>query len=115
MNWHGDIRQDVIWTGAMLDGFKYTTAPVGSFPANGYGLFDMAGNVFEYVNDWYDRTYYSRSPVDNPLGPATGYEGIIRGGAWSWCECYGRAASRVSVELQQTNDYTGFRLALDAP
>jgi formylglycine-generating enzyme required for sulfatase activity len=115
MNWHGDIRQDVIWTGAMLDGFKYTTAPVGSFPANGYGLFDMAGNVFEYVNDWYDPSYYSRSPVDNPLGPDSGHEAIVRGGGWSWCECYGRAASRVSVELQQTNDYTGFRLALDAP
>jgi formylglycine-generating enzyme required for sulfatase activity len=115
MNWHGDIRKDVVWSGAMLDGFKYTTSPVDSFPANGYGLFDMAGNVFEYVNDWYDPTYYSKSPFDNPLGPATGTEATIRGGAWSWCECYGRAASRVGVELQATNDYTGFRLALDAP
>ncbi len=114
MNWHGDIREDIVWKGAMLDGFKYTTAPVGSFPPNGYGLFDMAGNVFEFVNDWYDPSYYSRSPVDNPLGPDSGHEAIVRGGGWSWCECYGRPASRVPVWLGETNDYTGFRMALAA-
>jgi sulfatase modifying factor 1 len=113
MNWHGDIRKDVVWQGNMLDGFKYTTSPVGSFPPNGYGLFDMAGNVFEYVNDWYDSNYYSKSPANNPLGPASGNEKIIRGGAWSWCECYTRPASRNAVELGDTNDYTGFRQALD--
>lgn len=114
MNWHADIREDVRWTGDMLDGFLYTTAPVGSFPANGYGLFDMAGNVFEYVNDWYGSAYYATSPVDNPRGPETGVERIIRGGAWSWCECYGRPASRNAVGQRETNDYTGFRLAMDA-
>ncbi len=115
MNWHADIREDVKWTGAMLDGFKYTTAPVGSFPPNGYGLYDMAGNVFEYVNDRYDPAYYSKSPVDNPQGPTSGTDVIIRGGGWSWCECYGRPASRVPMGPRETNDYTGFRLAMDVP
>jgi len=112
-NWHGDIREDVVWTGDMLDGFAYTTSPVGSFPANGYGLFDMAGNVFEYANDWYDDNYYSGSPVNDPLGPETGDAKIIRGGSWSWCECYLRPASRDPVPLGYTNDNTGFRLAMD--
>ncbi len=113
MNWHGDIREDVVWAGDALDGYEYSTSHVGSFPANGYGLFDMAGNVFEYVNDWYDNNYYSKSPVNNPSGPENGDEKIIRGGSWSWCECYTRPASRDPVSLRYTNDNTGFRTAMD--
>ena len=115
MNWHGDIREDVVWSGDMLDGYAYTTSPVGSFPENGYGLFDMAGNVFEYVNDWYDENYYSNSPVNNPLGPVTGELKVIKGGSWGWCECYARPASRDGVPIQYTDDNTGFRLAMDIP
>ena len=113
MNWHGDIREDVTRSGDMLDGFEYTSAPVGSFPANGYGLFDMAGNVFEFVNDWYDKDYYSYTPKDNPQGPEKGTFKIIRSGSWSWCECFNRPASRRDFEIDNTNDNTGFRLALD--
>ena len=113
MNYHGDIRKDVVLSSGFLDGYEYTTSPVGSFPPNGYGLFDMAGNVFEYVNDWYDPTYFLRSPVSNPLGPETGDDRIIRGGSWSWCDCYGRPASRRPAS-DFANDNTGFRLALDA-
>ena len=113
MNYHGDIRKDIVLSGDYLDGYEYTTSPVGSFPPNGYGLFDMAGNVFEYVNDWYDPTYYFTSPVNNPLGPETGDDRIIRGGSWSWCECYARPASR-SPATEFANDNTGFRLAIDA-
>lgn len=112
MNYHGDIRKDIVWSGDMLDGYIYSS-PVGSFPPNGYGLYDMAGNVFEYVNDWYDPNYYFASPVNNPLGPETGDDKIIRGGSWSWCECYARPASRIPAE-NFANDNTGFRLAMDA-
>jgi formylglycine-generating enzyme required for sulfatase activity len=50
------------------DGYL-TTAPVGSFPPNGYGLCDMVGNAWEWCSDWYDPTYYKKSPVKNPKGP----------------------------------------------
>jgi prepilin-type processing-associated H-X9-DG protein len=55
---------------------------VGSYPANAFGLYDMRGNVWEWCADWFDRSYYSRSPRDNPLGPARGYLKVVRGSDW---------------------------------
>jgi formylglycine-generating enzyme required for sulfatase activity len=54
--------------------------PVGSKAPNGLGIYDMSGNVYELTSDWYDRTYYARSPRDNPTGPATGSSHVKRGG-----------------------------------
>lgn len=56
---------------------------VGSYPPNGYGLYDVVGNVNEWVNDWYNRTYYSVSPEANPAGPETGMYRIFRGASWA--------------------------------
>ncbi|MEE9473719.1 MAG: formylglycine-generating enzyme family protein, partial [Acidimicrobiia bacterium] len=113
MNYNGDIRQDVEWPADMIDGFEYTSASVGSFPGNGYGLYDMAGNVQEYVNDWYAEDYYSYSPSENPQGPDHGLAKVVRGGSWSLCECYGRTASRdPSGPLDSADSSTGFRCAL---
>ena len=68
------------------DGYAFTS-PVGSFPPNAYGLFDMAGNVWEWVADWYDAGYYAVSPAADPKGPSSGSGRVVRGNSWygySW-------------------------------
>jgi len=58
------------------------TAAVGNYPPNGYGLHDMAGNVWEWVADYYDEDYYKTSPSKNPAGPEDRRFKVIRGGSW---------------------------------
>jgi len=60
------------------------TVKVGSFGSNGYGLYDMAGNVYDWVNDYWDPFYYSFSPYSNPPGPASGSDKVNRGGSWNY-------------------------------
>ena len=98
------------------------TTPVGSYPAggNGYGLYDMAGNVWEWCNDWYDGNYYDTSPYDNPQGLASGNSRVLRGGCWLnlaySCRVafYCRVASRSYGNFPGFRDYGfGFRIVLD--
>ncbi len=56
--------------------------PVGLYEPNGYGLYDMSGNVWEWVSDWFDERYYPTSPEDNPKGPDHGSFRVLRGGGW---------------------------------
>lgn len=58
------------------------TIPVGTYPPNNYGLYDMAGNVWEWVSDWYDKNYFANSPSKNPQGPNNGSHRVFRGGGW---------------------------------
>ena len=84
-------------------------APVGSFEANGYGLYDMAGNVWEWCADWYDKDYYQNSPAKNPLGPGTGTSRVLRGGGWYGKTCLLRVADRGCYDPDNRSEILGFR------
>lgn len=90
------------------------TTPVDYYAPNGYGMYDMAGNVLQWTNDWYDAVYYSASPSVNPRGPVTGSGHVSRGGSWVHREGDLRCANRsVDVWLGRY-DGIGFRLAFPA-
>ena len=85
------------------------THPVGKNSANGLGLYDMSGNVLEWVSDWYDRNYYRNSPKNNPQGPSSGSNRVIRGGSWSLDADYCRSAFRISDDPGFRDGDVGFR------
>ena len=85
--------------------------PTGTDMANGYGLYDVAGNVYEWCNDWYDAGYYSVSPTNNPTGPASGSYRVLRGGYWYYNVIYCRVAIRIYIDPDLHYDY-GFRVVL---
>ena len=87
--------------------------PVGSFAPNGYGLYDMAGNVQEWVADRYGADYYRNSPVEDPRGPALGRHRVVRGGGWfTGPGCMG-VAFRVALPANWVDFNVGFRCARD--
>jgi formylglycine-generating enzyme required for sulfatase activity len=87
------------------------TCKVGNYPANGFGLYDMPGNVWEWCADWYDENYYATSPREDPPGPASGLDHLLRGGGWGGIGWDCRSASRNWSEADTRTRSIGFRLA----
>ena len=92
------------------DGYA-RTAPVGSYPvgASPYGALDMAGNVWEWVSDWYNFFYYAQSPQLNPRGPNMGEDRVLRGGAWTAFSTNVRSAFRAWLAPGKGDRAIGFR------
>ncbi|ESP88041.1 formylglycine-generating enzyme family protein [Candidatus Halobonum tyrrellensis] len=125
--WGDDLTPDGewrcnIWQGSfperntVQDGYR-GTAPVDAFRQNDYGLYNPAGNVWEWCHDRFAADWYEQTPRENPAGPAEGDERVMRGGSYlchrSWCNRY-RVAARSSNAPDSSTGNLGFRCVVDA-
>jgi formylglycine-generating enzyme len=110
--WACNIWQGTFPTFNSGDDGWHTTAPARTYLANGYGLYQMVGNVWEWCADWFSPTYYAMSPDADPPGPGLGVARVIRGGSYlchdSYCNRY-RNAARSSNTPDSSTGNTGFR------
>ncbi len=103
--------EDYAWYEDNSDG---RTHPVGQKKPNGLGIYDMSGNVWEWIWNRYDREYYESSPKDNPKGSLSGDNRVVRGGSWYWDALSLRTTYRYGLEPTASFKGLGFRLALTA-
>ena len=98
------------------DGYAYS-APVGSYEVgrSRFGLYEMAGNVSEWVEDWYDEFFYKEGQVTRPAGPSEGANKVVRGGSWDNTANDTRTTRRFAIAPHRKEATVGFRCAMDAP
>ncbi len=99
------------WKSDRFDDGHSNTAPVKSYAPNDYGLFDMGGNVYEWVKDWYHKDTYKKSPYENPKGPESGKFKVMRGGSWDVSPAVLRNAYRSGLAPDFRSYSVGFRCA----
>lgn len=104
-----DMNVDFSWADKNTNDGYERTAPVGSYHPNRYGLYDMAGNVWEWCADRYDLEYYPKSPENNPKGPTTPTIVVLRGGSWNYASNDLRNANRHADCMSTASAHIGFR------
>ncbi len=104
---------DISCSNANYGGCVKDIAMVGSNPSGKsvYGVYDLAGNVWEWVSDWYSADYYSGMPAENPVGPGGGEMKVMRGGSWSDLASSARSSNRYGNDPKLFGDSVGFRCA----
>jgi formylglycine-generating enzyme required for sulfatase activity len=113
--WGNEFRAGYANVDGSEDGFLYL-APPGSFEAgrSPYGVYDMTGNVAEWVADTYGDAYYQKTPYRDPKGPDEGEHKIIRGASWRETEHNARVTKRFQARMWRTDSTIGIRCAKDA-
>ena len=114
----GGTSSKFYWGNKMDDKFSWfkansngKTHPIGQKAPNIYGVYDMSGNIWEWVSDWYASDYYQNSPHRNPQGPEAGAFKVQRGGSWSNQADYQSSSYRMVYGPKGKDEFNGFRCA----
>ena len=111
--WNEQVQEDFDTYCEILEQAGHGPHSVGGKQANAWGLNDVLGNVWEWVNDWYDESYYAASPKRDPRGPSAGEGRVVRGGAWTSYTCILRLSHRVKFAPDHCYEALGFRCIRD--
>lgn len=106
--WGEEINDSYVW---YFGTSNYKTHPVGLKKPNPFGLYDMSGNVWEWVEDWFANDYYTKSPIQNPKGPETGRFKVKRGGSQANLISHIKSHTRYRARPDKRHHINGFRVA----
>ena len=109
--WGDKIDNDFVW---YFGTSNYKTHPVGSKKPNPFGLYDVLGNVWEWVEDWFSKEYFKISPIKNPKGPSTGRFKVKRGGSQANLISHIKSHTRYRAPVNRRHYINGFRIAFSA-